>query len=56
MLTLTYYVSLWCGKCFINRVYFIDHICLFSLAQDEDCMGTPVKVQKTDTTTEPEIA
>ncbi|XP_036934088.1 histone RNA hairpin-binding protein [Acanthopagrus latus] len=24
--------------------------------EDEDCMGTPVKVQKTDTTTEPEIA
>lgn len=40
----------------LYKLFLIDYICLLSLAQDDDCMGTPVKVQKTDTTTEPEIA
>ena len=30
--------------------------CLCSLAQGEDCSGTPVKVQKTDSTVEPDMA
>lgn len=32
----------------------LDYLC--SLAQGEDCLGTPVKVQKTETTTEPDMA
>lgn len=41
---------------FMNRLFFINLDCFCSLAQGEDCSGTPVKVQKTEPTVAPDMA
>lgn len=43
-------------KILIDSRDFIDPDCLCSLVQGEDCFGTPVKVQKTESTAERDMA
>jgi len=62
------YVVVWYIKCstcmttnadveiFFVMLPFIDRACVCSLAQSEDCSGTPVKVQKTESKVEPEMS